>query len=106
MASPAHGSRSGSERLPPAILRLFAPLDEDPRLEGKGLAAAFAAAFPDLPDEKSGWARKPQPLRRLGADGGRVAPTSLTRRGMRKLRLNRQFCYETLGGGRDTQAHT
>ena len=47
MASPAHGSRSGSERLPPAILRLFAPLDE----EGKGLAAAFAAAFPDLPDE-------------------------------------------------------
>ena len=51
MASPAHGSRSGSERLPPAILRLFAPLDEDPRLEGKGLAAAFAAAFPDLPDE-------------------------------------------------------
>ena len=50
MASPAHGSRSGSERLPPAILRLFAPLDEDPRLEGNGLAAAFAAAFPDLPD--------------------------------------------------------
>ena len=48
---------------------------------------------------KSGWARKPQPLRRLGADGGRVAPTSLTRRGMRKLRLDRQFCYETLGGG-------
>ena len=53
MASPAHGSRSGSERLPPAILRLFAPLDEDPRLEGKGLATAFAAAFPDLPDEVS-----------------------------------------------------
>ena len=51
MASPARGSRSGSERLPPAIQHLLAPLDEDPRLEGKGLAAAFAAAFPDLPDE-------------------------------------------------------
>ena len=59
MASPAHWSRSGSERLPPAILRLFAPLDEDPRLEGKGLAAAFAAAFPDLPDEVFGWVIEP-----------------------------------------------
>ena len=38
----------------------------------------------------SGWARKPQPLRRLGADGGRVAPTSPTRRGTGKLRLERQ----------------
>ena len=30
----------------------------------------------------------------LGADGGRVAPTSLTRRGAGKLRLERQFCFE------------
>ena len=53
MASSARGSRSSSERLPSAIRRLFVALDEDPRLEGKGLAAAFAAAFPDLPDEVS-----------------------------------------------------
>ena len=70
------------------------------------LDAVGACAADSLRMNKSGWARKPQPLRRLGADGGRVAPTSLTRRGMGKLRLNRQFCYETLGGERDTQAHT
>ena len=29
----------------------------------------------------------------LGADGGRVAPTSLTRRGTGKLRLERQFYF-------------
>eukprot|EP01043_Picozoa_sp_COSAG02_P034268 COSAG02_NODE_2387_length_8986_cov_12.395184_8_plen_80_part_00 len=42
----------------------------------------------------------------LGADGGRVAPTSLTRRGVGKLRLERQFCFETKGGAIGTGIRT
>ena len=53
MASPALGSRDDPERLPPGVLRLFVGLDEDPRLEGKGLGDAFASSFPDLPDAAS-----------------------------------------------------
>ena len=48
-----------------AVLEMFGGLEDDERLGGSGLAAAFAAAFPDLPDAESipslttstGWAR-------------------------------------------------
>eukprot|EP01043_Picozoa_sp_COSAG02_P085438 COSAG02_NODE_23085_length_730_cov_1.511886_1_plen_41_part_01 len=41
----------------------------------------------------------------MRADGRRVAPTSLTRRGTGKLRLERQFCIETREGGGYMDAH-
>ena len=48
-----------------AVLEMFGGLEDDERLGGSGLAAAFAAAFPDLPDAEpipslttsTGWAR-------------------------------------------------
>ena len=34
-----------------SVLAALAQLDADPKLEGKGLSAAFARSFPDLPAE-------------------------------------------------------
>ena len=36
---------------PESVLAALAQLDADPKLEGKGLSAAFARSFPDLPAE-------------------------------------------------------
>jgi hypothetical protein len=50
MASPAPLEPTA---LPESVLAVLAQLDADPKLEGKGLSAAFARSFPDLPAEGS-----------------------------------------------------
>ena len=50
MTSPAP-SPAPALGLSESVRAVFAELEEDPKLVGKGLSAAFAASFPDLPTE-------------------------------------------------------
>ena len=50
MASPAPREPSA---LVESVRAVFGGLDADPKLEGKGLSAAFARSFPDPPAEVS-----------------------------------------------------
>ena len=50
MTSPAP-SPTPSLGLSESVRAVFAELEVDPKLTGKGLSAAFAASFPDLPTE-------------------------------------------------------
>ena len=71
MTSPAP-SPAPSLGLSESVRAVFAELEEDPKLAGKGLSAAFATSFPDLPTEATtlaDWAACSSDPRRAGQPG-------------------------------------